>query len=278
MTSNSNCFVAPHEHNKYNQYNSGSVHVRIISVDFGGTYTKLGLVENGVLLTTGTIDSQSDGRLTHSLQRVVEKIKELFSYVQWQWGEADGAMFALPCFISQDFLSVTKTFGKFNDAPDIDFRAWAKRELRVPLLLENDARAAILGEWSMGAGQGSQNVVMVTLGTGIGTAVISSGQLFRGAHGLGCALGGHTVTHLSGEKCSCGIQGCMEHHVSSWSLPERAKAHPLWQESELSKASHIDYRTVFEMAEQGDDLATILRTKALYGWGALVINRRLCLV
>ena len=116
MTSNSNCFVAPHEHNKYNQYNSGSVHVRIISVDFGGTYTKLGLVENGVLLTTGTIDSQSDGRLTHSLQRVVEKIKELFSYVQWQWGEADGAMFALPCFISQDFLSVTKTFGKFNDA------------------------------------------------------------------------------------------------------------------------------------------------------------------
>jgi len=66
-------------------------------------------------------------------------------------------------------------YGKFADAMQLDLRVWAEQEMRLPLAIENDARLALVGEWKHGAGRSSDNLVMITLGTGLGTAAIMEG-------------------------------------------------------------------------------------------------------
>jgi glucokinase len=90
-----------------------------------------------------------------------------------------------------------------------------------PVLLGNDANAAALGEYIFGAGKGSQNMIYVGLGTGVGGGVISEGRLIDGARGMGGELG-HVSVDLDGPRCTCGSSGCIEAFCSSWSITHEA--------------------------------------------------------
>lgn len=87
----------------------------------------------------------------------------------------------------------------------------------VPFVLENDARLAVIGEWLYGAAKGTGNVVMMTLGTGIGTGVILDSKPLVGHHHQAGSLGGHMVVDYRGRRCSCGNIGCVEAMASSFS-------------------------------------------------------------
>ena len=86
---------------------------------------------------------------------------------------------------------VVSTNKKYEDAPAIDFSAWAAHEFNLPFAIENDARMALLGERHAGAARGIDNLVMITLGTGIGGAAMIEGKLLRGRHAQAGCLGGH---------------------------------------------------------------------------------------
>lgn len=111
-------------------------------------------------------------------------------------------------------------------APNIDWhdeplRAELERRIGRPVTLENDANAAGWGEYRFGAGQGSANMTMITLGTGVGGAVIIGGDLLIGGNGIGAELG-HIRFIRGGRPCGCGQNGCLEQYASGRALQREA--------------------------------------------------------
>ena len=94
--------------------------------------------------------------------------------------------------------------------------------LKKKIHIENDANAAAWGEYLAGTGKGTNNMIMITLGTGIGGGIIENGRLLTGAYGKGAELG-HMVTHSNGEKCTCGRKGCFEVYASATALIKMTK-------------------------------------------------------
>ncbi len=95
-------------------------------------------------------------------------------------------------------------------------------ELGVPVAVLNDARAATVGEWRHGAGQGVDDLLVVFVGTGIGGSVVLGGRLPEGADG---AIGevGHAILVANGRKCHCPGRGCLEAYASGWAVADRAR-------------------------------------------------------
>jgi len=109
----------------------------------------------------------------------------------------------------------------------IDLRAAFAERLGIPFAVENDARAYAWGEWLFGAGQGSRGMVCMTLGTGVGCAVVHDGKPFQGADQYGALLGGHLSIDRDGPPCLCGSRGCLELYCSATAIHKRVhSAHP----------------------------------------------------
>lgn len=150
----------------------------------------------------------------------------------------------------------------------VDLEAMFRTHLDRPLILGNDADCAAVGEYFCGAGQGSENFVVITLGTGIGSGLILGGKLYTGMGSGGEA--GHMVIRHGGELCPCGRKGCWERYASATALirltHEAMEAHP---ESLLhalaEKDGGVEGRTAFQAANQGDETAlAVCRTYVEY--------------
>lgn len=102
-------------------------------------------------------------------------------------------------------------------------KAKLEAKLGVDVFVENDANAAGWAEYRFGAGQGSKHMMMITVGTGVGGAIVANGELFRGGFGIGAELG-HTNFIPDGKVCGCGQHGCLEKYASGTALLEAAKA------------------------------------------------------
>src|SRR6202162_2399625 len=154
---------------------------------------------------------------------------------------------------------VISTNKKYEDAPSIDFRAWCNQEFGLRFGIENDARMALLGERHAGAARGCDNVVMITLGTGIGGAAMIEGRLLRGKHAQAGCLGGHIPVLFNGRPCTCGGVGCAAAEASGWSLPGIARDFPGASESSLSKYPHVGFKQLFDEAQRGDIASLAIR-------------------
>lgn len=166
-----------------------------------------------------------------------------------------------------DFRSnrVISTNGKYEDAPSFDFDAWAREALGVPARLENDARLALRGEMYAGAAQGASDVVMFTLGTGIGGVVAMGGQPFLGRRGQAGVLGGHVAVREGGRVCTCGGVGCAEAEAGGWALPAICREWPGFAQSALT--SHpLNFKSLFDLASAGDRVANEVLDHCISIW------------
>ena len=131
-----------------------------------------------------------------------------------------------------------------------------RQHLDLPLLLGNDADCAAVGEFFGGAGKGTRDFAVVTLGTGVGAGIIVDGKL-RG--GLASSEAGHMVIIQDGEPCNCGRRGCWERYASATGLIQQTKrameAHPESLLHEIAAESGVEGRTAFQAAEAGDEAA-----------------------
>ena len=130
------------------------------------------------------------------------------------------------------------------------------RKLGLPCRLSNDANCAALAETVAGAAIGCRNMILITLGTGVGGGIISDGKLLEGVGGTGAEVG-HTILVLDGEQCTCGRKGCWEAYGSATGLIRQGKcagqAHP---ESALAAfGDSLTAKDVFDAAERGDAAA-----------------------
>lgn len=121
-----------------------------------------------------------------------------------------------------------------------------EEKLQIDFILDNDARAYMLGEWKFGAGKESQSMVCMTLGTGLGCAVIVQGKPYYGSDVLGGLLGGHISIDRNGPQCNCGNLGCLESYCSATALNKRIKA-------EIEITGEDVLPKFFEMVEQKNE-------------------------
>jgi glucokinase len=237
----------------------------IVAIDLGGTVIKVGVVEDGVVTARATLPANSARGLAPALPRLRRVVDGLVA------GRVVGAVgLAMPGLVDRADRRVRSVKDKWTDAPGLDLQRWAMRGWSAPLSLENDAVAALAGEWRFGAAAKRDAAVMITLGTGIGTAAVVEGRLLRGSHGQ-ATIGAHFTVAVGGRQCSCGNQGCAEAEASTLVLPMLARLDPRFPTSALAWASEIDYREVFRSAPH-DPLSADLRDRAVAVWSALAVT------
>ena len=195
-----------------------------IAIDLGGTVVKIGLLSDGEIVDCVRLPS----RLALGLAPNLPKIKEAIDRLLAAWRIDVAALrcigLAFPGLVDPIHNRVISTNEKYDDACSISLDKWAWENWEVPFCMDNDARLAVAGEWWQGAARGKNNVVMMTIGTGIGTGVVIDGRLLYGQHFQAGSLGGHFVLDYKGRRCSCGNKGCVEALSSSFFLPLRASS------------------------------------------------------
>ncbi len=240
-----------------------------VGVDFGGTRIKIGLVRDGEILVSKNIEAASERPFEGRLKDIAHEIRALAAIDN---SVITGIGFAFPGIVNFETNVILSKYVKYPGAERLDLHAWAMLNFNVPMVLENDARAALVGEWKHGAGLNCHDLVLVTLGTGVGTGVLVNGAPLRGKHFIAGNLGGHTTINFEGKTCNCGNVGCVESESSTWALTEIARNTPDFSKSELAKLPVIDFEHLFKYAALGDVLAVKLKERCLRVWALCVIN------
>ena len=234
-----------------------------LGVDLGGTGIKVGLVENGRILKKGSCPTGA----TDGANAVIDRIAALCREVA---GEElihlSSVGIGTPGVLSADGSEVILAANlNFTHTP---LAAELSRRLALPVRAENDANCAALAESKFGAASGCQNVVLLTLGTGVGGGVIVGGSILSGTN---CSAGelGHMTIAMDGEQCTCGRRGCLEAYASATALVRDTRrameTHPnsaLWQVASRGETLPreeilrlVNGRTAFLAARQGDPAA-----------------------
>lgn len=228
----------------------------VIGVDVGGTTTTAGLIDQQLQVVDSieldTVLSSQQGLL----DSLVALIEELASRSPLP---VAGVGIGIPSMIDRPRGSAVMSVN--IPLADIDFVDYMSAAVGLPVFIDNDANLAALAEHQAGAGKGSQEMVMLTLGTGIGGGLILGGRVYRGATGSAAELG-HMVLDVNGPDCAgaCPNKGCFEAMASGTALKryaaEAAAAHP---ESALGRAAAsgdlVDGKLLYHLAEDGDKIS-----------------------
>src|SRR5580700_7630592 len=218
-----------------------------IGIDLGGSHATIALVKDDQILGSRRVSLDSAQPLRPALDVFAEAIRKLLAELQMDATKCEGLALGFCGLADARIGRVVSTNKKYEDAPSIDFDAWCRQEFGLRFAIENDARMALLGERHVGAAQGCDNLVMITLGTGIGAAAMIEGKLLRGRHAQAGCLGGHLPAKVGGRPCTCGAIGCMEAEASGWALPIMAKEWNGFNNSALSHQERVDFKILFDL-------------------------------
>jgi glucokinase len=239
-----------------------------LSLDMGGTHIGCAVVRDQEILAGCSLATESAKGLASMLPLIAQTLQELLEQSGETLSACAGLAVGFPGIIDARTSRILSTLKKYEDAKELDLGAWSKKVLGLPLRMENDARMALLGEQFAGSAQGVSDVVMMTLGTGIGGAAMIHGRLLRGAHAQAGCLGGHLPVDYRGRPCKCGNIGCAEAEASGWALPGIIREHPAFASSLLTAEPELNFRKLFDAADQGDQVAWEVRQHCLEVWAA----------
>lgn len=239
--------------------------MKILAIDLGGTHAACALVERRKILARETVPLPPAASLADTLSVIAESLDRLQASAR-----ADAIGFGFCGLVDSRHTRIASTNGKYIDGPSVDLSQWANQRFGLPLRLENDARLALLGERHAGAAQGETDVVMFTLGTGIGGVAMIDGHLLRGKHDQAGVLGGHVPVSLSNRRCTCGGIGCAEAEASGWALPGIAMEWPGFANSALV-GKPVNFQNLFACAASGDKVSREIVAHCLRVWGATAV-------
>ena len=222
-------------------------------VDIGGTATKLGAFSQDVrLLDKREIPTDISENGSHIMPNIA---REIIRYA----GETENVVavgVGVPGPVRRDGSvkrCVNLGWGGFNPARDLSAQLEG-----VPVFAGNDANMAAMGEYWQGGGQGSRNLVFITLGTGVGGGIVLDGRMVYGSAGLGGEIGHVVVNPDEPMPCNCGQYGCLDQTASATGVVRHAKRvlarHPN-ESSSLRTLETLTARDVFDAAKAGDALA-----------------------
>ncbi len=244
---------------------------KALSLDMGGTHIGCGLVENKRLLASTVVSSEGASSLHFLLEPIERALHSLLQQADVQASECVGLAIGFPGIVDSRVGRILSTLKKYEDAPGLYLSDWSRKALGIPLRMENDARLALLGERHAGGALGSDDVVMMTLGTGIGSAVMIRGHLLRGAHFQAGCFGGHIPVNFRGPLCSSGNIGCAEAEASGWALPRAAGEWPDFNTSALAGKEKPEFKALFNAAAHGDHVAIEIGQHCLDVWASNIV-------
>ncbi len=250
-----------------------------IGIDLGGTSIKVGIVNaENKLLGTHSCPTYAN----RDCEAVIEDMSNAVKFVlsELKLSEDDCICIGVGCPGITDSdkgeLVYASNFPTWKRAP---IKAELSKRFNLPVFIENDATCATIGEFVDGAAKNVQSVVMITLGTGVGSGIVMDGKIFTA--GFGGLEIGHSSLVFGGEPCSCGRHGCFEAYCSATALIRDAKIaateHPDSQLNILCDGvlENITAKMVFDANDGGDLVASALcnRYIAMLGVGLVdVVN------
>ena len=185
----------------------------VVGIDVGGTQIKFGLVENGNIIKSMELGTNA----FDIIRQLCNGARELVQSSGKAWEDVDGIAIGFPGMVINSIVM---------DSPNVslqncNLKEILEKELGKYVVVKNDAEMATLAEHKLGAGADCENMVMITLGTGVGGGIIVNRKLYVGTGGAGEL--GHILFERNGRACSCGRKGCAEQYVSMVALDKLAK-------------------------------------------------------
>ena len=225
-----------------------------VGIDVGGTGVKAGVVdESGRIIAKATIKTAVEKGADAVMEDMAEVAGQAVEKAGLTMEEIEAIGIGIPGVLdpATGIVPFCTNLG-WHQVPVIE----RMHELTGrPIYVDNDATVAALAESVAGVSAGVKNSVFLTLGTGVGGGIVIDGKVYSGTHGVASELG-HHITHMGGEKCTCGNRGCWERYASATALirmgKEAAAAHP---ESALAKFTDLTAKDVVDSAKAGDETA-----------------------
>jgi glucokinase len=240
----------------------------VLGIDIGGNQIRAGMVDpEGAILASRTIPTPAD--LDTFLPSLQDAIRWLVESTELPSGVGVGCK----GMIDPDTTRIETLRGPLHFLQGLRIVDLVGLPLEVPVFADNDARVALSGEIVWGAARGRENVLMLTLGNGVGGAALVNGRVLRGHSGVAGNMG-HLTVDPHGAICSCGNRGCLETVFSARAIEADARAavhrgcdsvltQLFRQQPQLASC-----RTVFQAAREGDEVAIAIVSSAIYKLGA----------
>ena len=227
-----------------------------IGIDLGGTNIAVGIVnENYEIVAQHSVPTGAERPAAEVIADMAGAVETVLAKAGLTAGDCESMGIGSPGTCDSENGVVVRAYNL--NWFDVPVCRMLEEHFHIPVRLSNDANCAALAETVAGAARGCRNMVLITLGTGVGGGIIIDGKIHAGMRSAGAELG-HILLVLDGEPCTCGRRGCWEAYASATALirqtKEAAKANPT---SLLAKipAEEINGRTVFDAADQGDAVA-----------------------
>lgn len=226
-----------------------------IGVDIGGTNIKIALVDfDGKIIYSNTTPTRAEMGYEAGVNNIKQAIKDLMQETNQDSKTIEAIGFGLPGQIDYK-EGVVKNLPNIPGWVNIPLGKIIEEEFSIPTRLDNDVRCAALGELNFGAGKGCENLICITIGTGIGSGIVLNGKLVRGASNAAGEIGHIKMDLNGGPLCGCGDYGCFEAYASGPSIVSMAKEY-------ISGGKSAKYK---EMATDGIITPYLVAQAALQG-------------
>ncbi len=256
-----------------------------VGVDLGGTSIKVGICDpEGRLLHTFEGPTEAESGETAVLNHIADYVRETVAKSEFGWEQVKGIGVGIPGFLDMESGVVMMAPNlKWKNVP---IQKRLEERLDKPVLINNDANVAALGEAWSGAGKGVSNLALYTLGTGVGGGIIIDGRICQGFKGAAGELGHlRVVPDLEAIECGCGQLGCLETVSSATGIIRMAcDAVQRGDRTSLALVDEITAKDVFDAAKAGDEVAERIIQRAAFYLGqsmaiiAVVLNPQLFIV
>lgn len=229
----------------------------VVGIDIGGTTVKIGLfTTEAQLLDKWEVATRKEDNGAYILNDVAESVKEKLEEKGIALSDVTGAGVGVPGPVTADGVvksCVNLGWGTFSVADTMT------ELLGIPVKAGNDANVAALGEMWNGGAKGYKNVILVTLGTGVGGGIIIDGKVVAGSHGAGGEIGHATVNPHETVACNCGKKGCLEQYSSATGLIRGAKEALKKSDmpSVLRDMTDFMAKEILDAAKAGDEFAVL---------------------
>lgn len=243
----------------------------IIGIDLGGTKINGALANfNGDIVAKYTLPTKAEEGEEAVLERIIAAGERVLE--ESKVNKDDVLAIGIGC---PGILNIKE--GKIVTTPNLPFRNFnvikpLKDKFNIPVYLDNDANVAAIGEYVFGAGKGTNNMVFITVSTGIGGGAVLNGKIYRGNTCNALEIG-HVTLEKEGPRCNCGNYGCAEVLASGTAIGRAAnEAIKNGEKTSLARYEKVTSFEVFKEAEKGDELAQKVLNKALNYLGICVAN------
>jgi glucokinase len=238
--------------------------LNVLGIDIGGQQIRAGMVDpEGAILASRTMPTPAD------LDGFLPTLQDAVRWLLETSGIPAGVGVGCKGIIDPDSTRIESLRGSLHYLQGLRIADLVGLPLEVPVFADNDARVALAGEMVWGAAKDREQVLMLTLGNGVGGAAVVNGQLLRGHSGIAGQMG-HITVEPHGALCSCGNRGCLETVFSARAIEAEARAAVRRGcDSVLTRLfrdqPHLaSCRTVFQAASEGDEIASTIVSDAIY--------------